>query len=251
MSQSTAEMKAQMAISNLINDPEPGPHTLPLPGMRQDGLPSAWPSWPAPAAGGHRHALPPAAGGWALPGKVVSGAPGQPARRPHWTWPDTVKLVMLQSMADCLDLGFRPHVQFQPRAYYITIAAIASRAGLEISFKEVRSLMQTQRKRYRLWQELGAKPETVWDDDLQQWTLTPAEWRELIAENSDMGQFRGRALQWPHLLEKLWGGTYRPLLPIQRHRPARHPRPRQRRKSSSSSSSSSSGSSARGRRTTR
>ncbi|KAK3358371.1 hypothetical protein B0T24DRAFT_600255 [Lasiosphaeria ovina] len=122
-------------------------------------------------------------------------------------------------MCNCIDLGLRPKgTKFLASAYLRTAAEVGRQANVRLTRHEVRSLMKAQRRKYRSWLELGEVDGAVWDDDLQQWILGPAEWDELIADRSEMRQFRGRTLQWLDLSTKLWGGLYRPVLPVQRRR---------------------------------
>ncbi|KAK3358366.1 hypothetical protein B0T24DRAFT_600250 [Lasiosphaeria ovina] len=219
--------------------PAVGVHPLPLSHMVEHGpYPPPW-TW---VAGGHHHGPPPlpaagdAASASASPPTHTEIRPGPcnphphppppppPPQCAHGKWPAEVKRIILQTMCQCVDIGLRPKTSFRRLAYRRAVRAVSSRAGLEITEEEVKGLLKVQRRKFRVWEDLGEAKGVVWDDSLQQWTLGPAEWDELIAEDGEMSQFRGRTLQWPDLLEKLWGGPYR-VFPL-----------RQRRKSSSSSS---------------
>ncbi|KAK3360876.1 hypothetical protein B0T24DRAFT_685308 [Lasiosphaeria ovina] len=158
----------------------------------------------------------------------------------YTTWPSSVKRLILECMNHCVELGLRPRgIQFKPEAYIMTAAEVGKQAQLKVTRWDVRSIMKYQRQRYRHWLELGEKHGARWDGGLRQWILSPAQWDALVAERPEMKQFRGRTLLWLDLLEKLWGGPYRPVVPAPRQRRQGSTAPRYQSGSSSSSSSSS------------
>ncbi|KAK3371518.1 hypothetical protein B0T24DRAFT_629305 [Lasiosphaeria ovina] len=62
-------------------------------------------------------------------------------------------LIILQSMAHCVDLGLRPAgPHFNRLAYEITTEAVENHGG------RVREVLNVQRKKFRLWVELGQIP---------------------------------------------------------------------------------------------
>ncbi|KAK3361613.1 hypothetical protein B0T24DRAFT_599320 [Lasiosphaeria ovina] len=142
MSHPTADVKAQMANTNPIDDdavftPAPGPYVLPAPGMRQDGLPEPKP-WAAVA--------PPPPPPPAFSPYVIDHAPYPPPRGLNKMWTDEVKRIVLESMCRYIDADLRPKHRFSNRAYLITIAEIAREAEVEITTEEIESLMQAQRR---------------------------------------------------------------------------------------------------------
>lgn len=120
-------------------------------------------------------------------------------------------------MCECIDLGLRHEVKFTRAAYHRAAAEVARQANYKITRLELKRLMQGQRRKFRQWEELGREPRARWDDGLEQWTLGPAEWDELIRRKSQMRQFRWSTLRWRPLLWKLWGGAENcPVVPAQR-----------------------------------
>ncbi|KAK3374347.1 hypothetical protein B0T24DRAFT_626213 [Lasiosphaeria ovina] len=105
---------------------------------------------PPPAAGNHHHTPPSTTGHTAVRPYVIGHAPHrsrprrvQKVRRTHKVWPSDVKLVILQNLYECVDIGFRTQAKFSDAAYRITAKAIARDTKIEITYGEVESLMET------------------------------------------------------------------------------------------------------------
>ncbi|KAK3358308.1 hypothetical protein B0T24DRAFT_725525 [Lasiosphaeria ovina] len=123
----------------------------------------------------------------------------------------SVLTIILQSMAHCADLGMRPQgPHFIRVAYVITTEAVKNRTGWTITIDEVREILDVQRKKFRLWVELGTIDGVRWDDDFMQWMLPTSSWNALIEDRPEMAQFRGRTLQHLELTARLWAIAYRP-----------------------------------------
>ncbi|KAK3364830.1 hypothetical protein B0T24DRAFT_683464 [Lasiosphaeria ovina] len=79
---------------------------------------------------------------------------------------------MLESICEMVDLRFQIRDGFSEGAYSLTATAIKRKTNMEITYADIKALMDT----------------------LQQYVLEPDEWDRIIAKNELMEQFCGRTL---------------------------------------------------------
>ncbi|KAK3366633.1 hypothetical protein B0T24DRAFT_681838 [Lasiosphaeria ovina] len=97
--------------------------------------------------------------------------PVNPARRPDSHEADEVKLVIFQIMCHYIDQGYRPTVTFKSAAYHKPIKEVARQANTEIGVNQIRRIMEPQKKKFHLWQEIVRLPGVGWDEGLKPWIL--------------------------------------------------------------------------------
>ncbi|KAK3364981.1 hypothetical protein B0T24DRAFT_598301 [Lasiosphaeria ovina] len=129
---------------------------------------------------------------------------------PYTRWPKNVKLVIFQTLCDCIDQGYRPKLVFKSAAYRKVISEVARQTNMMIGFAQIRWILDGQKEKFRRWQKIGEFPGAGWDEALKQWVLEPAAWDELIKTDPKIRALRGCSLPWLDLSKKLWGGIPEP-----------------------------------------
>ncbi|KAK3366618.1 hypothetical protein B0T24DRAFT_596529 [Lasiosphaeria ovina] len=91
---------------------------------------------------------------------------------PRTHWPKEVKLVILQTICDWVDQGYRPKAVFRSGALRQAAREVARQANTQIEVSQVRGVIDGQKQKFLRWQEIGELPGVGWDEGLSSGCLS-------------------------------------------------------------------------------